>query len=42
MEKENAFVFLGNRLFDCMILNFLWLLTVIISFGIATGAANMD
>ncbi|BES63564.1 hypothetical protein SANA_00030 [Gottschalkiaceae bacterium SANA] len=41
MEKERTFVFWGNRLFDCMILNFLWILTVIISFGIATGAANM-
>lgn len=39
--KESSFVFWGNRIFDWMILNFLWLLTVIISFGAATGAANM-
>ena len=41
MEKEKSFVFWGNRVFDWMILNFLWILTVLISFGIATGAATM-
>ncbi len=40
-KKESSFIFWGNRVFDWMILNFLWLLTVMISFGVATGAANM-
>lgn len=40
-DKESAFVFWGNRIFDWMILNFLWILTSIISFGIGTGAATM-
>lgn len=42
MKKENqsSFVFWGNRIYDWMILNFLWILTSILGLGISVGAAT--
>lgn len=39
-EKQSSFVFWGNRIYDWMILNFLWILTSVLGFGLSLGAAT--
>lgn len=39
-EKRASFVFWGNRIYDWMLLNFLWILTAILGLGFSVGAAT--
>jgi len=39
-EKQSSFVFWGNRIYDWMLLNFLWILTAILGLGFSVGAAT--
>lgn len=39
-EKRSSFIFWGNRIYDWMLLNFLWILTAIFGLGFSVGAAT--
>ena len=39
-EMQSSFRYWGNRIYDWMLLNFLWILTSILGFGFTVGAAT--